>query len=177
MVTGNRRRDGFLDKPWAVVAVVAGVLFVAACAFLFFTGGSGNATGLSTSVTPPSSGVTAPAAGSYGPSGVLTYRVAPTRSFELTNVVVPAQGVFIKVSYRGEYEGMYSSGNDTEELHNSGERVFALDNPGPAIFAMVKKEDSSAKQPLTVELWKDGTRLASNTTTLPFGEVTVNGNI
>jgi len=182
MVTGNRRRDGFLDKPWAVIAVVAGVLIVVAGVLVFFMGGGGNTAGLSAppaalSPSSPGQGITVPAGGSSGQPGILNYGVAPTKDFELTDVVVPAQGVFIEVSYRGEYTGMYMSGNVTQDLSNSGERVVKVENPGPSVFTLVKKQDGSSKQVLSVGIWKDGTRIAANSTSLPFGEVTINNNI
>ena len=60
-----------------------------------------------------------PAVGTSGNPG-LNYGIAPTKDFELPDVVVPAQGVFIKVSYRGEYTGKYMSGNVTQDLITPG---------------------------------------------------------
>ena len=71
----------------------------------------------------------------------------------------------------------HTTGNGTEELRNSGERVFEIENPGTTITATVKKQESSAKQTLTAEIWKNGARLDSKTTSLPYGEVTVSSTI
>ena len=86
--------------------------------------------------------------------------------------------VSLSKSVTGEnIPGSICPGNVTQDLHNSGVRVVEIENPGPAVFARVKKQDGSSKQVLAVEIWKDGTRLAANSTSLPFGEVTINGNI
>jgi len=181
MVTGKRRSYGFLDRTWAVIAVVAGVLIVVAGVLVFLTPG-GNTTGLSmpgSTVAPPSpgQGMPVPAAVSPGQPGVLSYRMAPTRDFEPVNVSVPAQGIFIKVMYRGAYAGKYISGNVTQDLDSSGERVFGIEKPGPSVYASVKKLDGSSKQQIMVEIWRNGTQITSNSTYLPFGGVTVSGNI
>jgi len=183
MVTGNRRKDGFLDKPWVAIAVAAGILIVVAGAVVFFMGSSGEPPGITPTATAissssPGQSAPAPATGSpAGQPGVLAYNVALKTGFELDNVPVPDNGVFIKIIYRGGYTGTYTSGNETGELRNSGERVFAIDNPGTTISATVKKQDGSTKQVLTAEIWKNGNRLDSKTTALPFGEVTVTGTI
>ena len=183
MVTGNRRKNGFLDKPWVAIALAAGVFIVVVCAGMFFMGGSGDPTGLTSpaaAIIPSSNGQAAPAiaAGSLaGQPGVLTYNVVLKTNYELNGVAVPDKGSFIKVIYRGGYEGTYTSGNETHELRNSGERVFEIENPGTTVSATVKKQDGSTKQALTVEIWKDCARLDTKTTSLPFGEITVSSKI
>lgn len=178
MVTGSRRRDGFLDKPWVAIAAAAGVIIVVICAAVFFLGGSGETPGITstaTAGTPASSGtavtphVVTP---SSGQPGKLAYNVALT-GYEPDSIPVPGKGIFIKVIYRGAYDGKYTTGNETEELRNSGERVFEIENPGTTITATVKKQESSTRQTLTAEIWKNGARLDSKTTSLPYGEVTV----
>ncbi|MCK9579320.1 MAG: hypothetical protein M0Q92_02575 [Methanoregula sp.] len=178
MVTGNRRRDGLLDRPSVGIAAVAGVVIVVACALLFIPGNSGsNSAGVTNSHSSPTQGVPQPDGGNTGQNGVIAYNVSLTAGYELDDVIVPDKGTFIKVIYRGAYEGRYTSGNETQELRNSGERIFTIENPGPAVFAAMRKREGSTKQALTLEVWKEGTRLMTNTTSLPFGEVTVSGSI
>ena len=174
MVTGNRSRNGFPDKPWVAIAAIAGVLIVVAGTLIFFFGGSANP---AASLLSHGQGIPLPAGGTSGHNGTLAYNVVMTAGYELPDIIVPDKGTFIKVTYRGGYEGKYTSGNETQELNNSGERVLAIENPGPSIFAEVKKQDGSSKQALIVEIWKDGTRLMTNTTSLPFGEVTLSSSI
>lgn len=155
----------------------AGVLIVVAAAIIILTGCFGQAglTSSGTAETTPSSGQTLPvhAVAYAGTPGVLSYNVAMTSGYELSDVTIPDKGVFLRIIYRGGYAGTWTSGNETGDIQNSGERLVAIENPGSSLAVDLVKLDNSAKQPFTVEIWKDGTRCAANSTTLPFGEVTV----
>jgi hypothetical protein len=145
-------------------------------------GGFGSQAGLTTAgeagaaSSPGQSGL-AHAAASSGTPGVLSYNVLITSGHEIGDIAVPGKGVFIRIMYRGEYSGTWVSGNRTGEMHNSGERLVAIENPGNTVLAELRKLDNSARQPLTIEIWKDGTRRAANSTTLPFGRVRVRANL
>ena len=156
----------------------AGVLIVVVGAILFFTGGFPGQAGPTAPGTPdstPSPGQVLPvhAAAHPGTPGVLDYNVVMTSGYELGDAAVPDKGVFVRVIYRGGYAGTWTSGNETGDIRNSGERLVAIENPGNSLAVDLVKLDNSVKQPFTVEIWKDGTRLAANSTSLPFGEVTV----
>jgi len=182
MVTGHKESDRRIGtKPWVIIAAIAGVLIVVIIAILFYWGGTDQAGilpgpaaegGLSGQGIPLSE-----VKASSGPYGVLTYGVAPASIFELTPVPVPVEGVYIRTSYLGGYEGTYTTAGKTQDIDNSGERLVEIQNPGPVVSATVKKQDSSAGQALTVELWKDGHLIKTGTTSLPFGEVNINGDI
>lgn len=176
-MSGNRRQNGLFNNPGVAIAAGAGVLIVVAAAIMFLTGGFGQAgfTSSGTAETTPSSGQVLPvhAAAYSGTPGVLDYNVIMTSGYELAEAAVPDKGVVVRVIYRGGYAGTWTSGNETGDIRNSGERQVAIENPGNSLAVDLVKLDASAKQPLTVEIWKDGTRLAANSTSLPFGEVTV----
>jgi hypothetical protein len=158
-----------------------GVILVVAVAIIFLTGGFGQAglTSSGTAETTPSSGQTVPvhAVAHAGTPGVLDYNVVMTSGYELADVAVPDKGVFVRLIYRGGYAGTWTSGNETGDIRDSGERLVAIENPGSSLAVDLVKLDNSAKQPLTVEIWKNGARLTSNSTSLPFGEVTVSGDL
>jgi hypothetical protein len=182
MVTGHKgsdRRTG--PKPWVTIAAVAGVLIVVIIAFLVYWGGTDQAglqPGSAAEGELSGQGISPSAVkSSSGQDGVLTYGVAPSTVYELTPVQVPSDGIFIRTSYIGGYEGSYTTGGDTQAIRNSGERVVEIGDPGPAISITVKKQDGSTGQVLTVELWQDGHLVKSGTTSLPFGEVNINGDI
>jgi hypothetical protein len=177
-MTGNRQRNGFSGKPWVAIAAGAGVLIVVVCAIMFYAGGFGSpagitAPGAAADASSPGQSVPAHVVASSGTPGVLSYNVAMTSGYEIGDIAVPENGVFIRVIYRGGYSGTWTSGNKTGDMQNSGERVVAIENPGSTVSADLVKLDNSARQPFTVEIWKDGTRRATNSTSLPFGEVTV----
>jgi hypothetical protein len=112
-----------------------------------------------------------------GKTGVLDYNVVMTAGYEFADAAVPDKGVYVKVIYRGGYTGTWTSGNETGDLQDSGERVVVIENPGSSLDVDLVKLDNSAKQPFTVEIWKDGSRRATNTTSLPFGEITVSAGL
>jgi len=181
-MAGNRQREGFFDKPWIVIAASAGVLIVVAGAIVFFTGSFGSpsglpSTGTATDASPAGPGVPAHTAASPGTPGVLSYNVAMTSGHETGDIAVPDKGVFIRIIYRGGYSGTWTSGNETGEIRNSGERLITVENPGSTVSVGMRKLDNSSRQPLTVEIWKDGTRSAANSTTVPFGRVMVSSGI
>ncbi|MDD4138109.1 MAG: hypothetical protein PHT99_09505 [Methanoregula sp.] len=181
-MAGNRQRDGFFDKPWAAIAAAAGVLIVVAGAIVFFTSGFGNLSGLpspgtAADASPAGPGVPAHTAASPGTPGVLSYNVARTSGHEPGDIAVPDKGVFIRVVSRGGYSGTWTSGNETGEVRNSGERLVAIENPGNTVSADLWKLDNSARQSLTLEIWKDGTRRTANSTSHPFGRVTASATL
>ncbi|MFA4825594.1 MAG: hypothetical protein WC593_10615 [Methanoregula sp.] len=170
-------------KPWISIATIAGMIIVVVIALVYFWGGNGETTSLpSPGLSPVQSSsvqgipVSAVRASSQQP-GVLTYGVAPESIYEPTQVVIPVKGIFIKVSYRGGYEGSYTSGSETQEIHNSGERLFEIEHPGTSVSVSFKKQDNSAKQALVVEVWKDGSMIKTASTSLPSGEININGDI
>jgi hypothetical protein len=181
-MTGTRRRDGLFDNPGVAIAAGVGVLIIVIGALVVFFGGFPAQPGLTQPGIPettqsPGQNMQVHAVAYAGTPGVLSYNVAMTSGYELSELTVPDKGVFIRVIYRGGYTGTWTSGNETGDVQNSGERLVAVENPGSSLSADLVKLDNSARQPLTVEIWKNGARLASNSTSLPFGEVTVSGNL
>lgn len=176
-MAGIRRNTGLSGKPWIAVAAVAGVLVVGVCAVMIFMGGFWGSTGLTVPGSDsgiPSSGQSGAghAAASSGATGTLAYNVVMTSGHEIDDVVVPDEGVYLRVIYRGGYSGRWLSGNETGTVQNSGERIIAIENPGNTLIVDLKKQDTSSQQPLTLEIWKDGVKRAANSTSLAFGSVT-----
>lgn len=181
-MSGNRRQNGWSGNPGVAIAAGVGVLIVIVGAIVLFTGGFPAQPGLTQPEIPestqsPGQNMPVHAVAYAGTPGVLSYNVAMTSGYELSDVTVPDQGVFLRVIYRGGYTGTWTSGNETGDVQNSGERLVAIENPGSSLSADLVKLDNSERQPLTVEIWKDGARLAANSTSLPFGEVTVTGDL
>jgi hypothetical protein len=165
MRRGRRRQDIF-DQPWVPIAAVIGVIAVIAIAIFFFMGlgGSGDqAAGPSS----PSTGSTPSA------SGTISTGIDPSQIRELPTVTVPAQGTFVKVSYLGSFSGEYGMDGEMITARDSGDRVYEIENANRTITAVFKKLDSSTKHDLTVEIWKDGKVMKFDTTTSPYGEVSV----
>jgi hypothetical protein len=159
----RRRQDPF-DKPWVIIAAVVGIIAVLIIALAFFmNGGLGGSA--ASSVKPASSSATA--------EPTIVVGVAPSVIKTQVPVTLPAEGVFVKVSYIGSFSGRYGMASDLQTVRNSGDRVFVITNATGTILADFHKEDSSSRHDLTVEIWKDGKAQKTATNTSGYGEVNI----
>jgi hypothetical protein len=157
----RRRKDPF-EKPWVIIAAVAGIIAVIVIALVFFTG----------------SGSSAPAgfsATSVGGSSQQTVAVGVAPSVIRTQmpVTVPEEGVYVKVSYLGGFTGTYGMEGNMTSTRNSGNRVFFIENATGDVTATFHKEDSSTRHEITVEIWKDGKAMQTAKNSSAFGEASV----
>ena len=164
----RRRRNDPWDQPWVTIAAVVGVIAVIVIAVFFFLG-SGGSEG-----TPAATGSTGTTGGSSGSTVVASGTINPSAIKEQATVSVPAEGVFVKVSYLGSYSGQYGMAGAMLTAKDSGNRVYEIENANRSVSATFRKTDSSTKpHELTVEIWKDGKILKYETNTSPHGEVSV----
>jgi hypothetical protein len=161
-----RRRNDPFDKPWVIIAAVIGIIAVVIIALAFFM--SGGLGGSASSGKPGS-----PSGSSASPQQTIVVGVAPSVIKTQVPVVVPTQGVFVKVSYLGSFSGRYGMTSDLQKVRNSGERVFGIENATGTILADFSKEDDSSRHDLTVEIWKDGRAQKTATNSSGFGEVNI----
>jgi hypothetical protein len=165
----RRRQRDLFDQPWVPIAAVIGVIAVIVIAVFFFMGIGGS------SGQPAASGSSAASAGSSLPAGALSSTtINPAAIVTQPTVTVPANGVFVKVSYIGSFSGTYGGNGDVLNATDSGDRVYEIVNANGTISAKFKKTDSSTKaHDLTVEIWKNGKVLKFGTNASTHGEVSV----
>ena len=158
----TRGRHNSWDNKWVIIAVIVGIVAVAAIALAFFLGNGnpGQVPGGQTTAPP---GSTAPVSGTGTPFPT----VKPT-----TPVVIPALGLFVEVSYIGGFNGTYGIDTSVQKVRNSGDRLFTLDSTTGNVTATFTKEDKSSHV-LTVKIWKDGKLLTSATNSSAFGTASV----
>jgi hypothetical protein len=159
----RRRKDPF-EKPWVIIAAVAGIIAVVVIALVFFMGGGSSA---------PAGSSGQPASTTSSAQQTVAAGVAPSVTITQKSVTVPSEGVFVRVSYMGGFIGSYGmEGNMTDE-RNSGTRVYPVENATGTISAIFHKEDSSTRHALTVEIWKDGKaqKVAENSSS--YGEASI----
>ena len=77
----------------------------------------------------------------------------------------------------GAYTGFYEADGSVHKIWTSGDRLFTVENSSQTINVSVQKTDRSAKQPLTVEIWKDGRMLRNSSTTALFGQVNLSATV
>lgn len=104
-------------------------------------------------------------------------RIDPATISLQKQITVPAKGIFVVVRYPGAYTGTYQADNRSVDVQNSGDTLYSVENGAQTVSGSFKKADRSAKQILTVEIWKDGKILTGKSTQDLFGEVGISSRI
>lgn len=161
-----RRRNDPFEKPWVIIAAVVGIIAVVVIAVVFFMGGGSSAPGGSSGQTQVSS--TNPSAQQTAVVGV-----APSVIMTQVQAIVPAEGVYVRVSYLGGFAGTYGMEGNMTTMRNSGDRVFVVEDATGTVSATFSKEDSSTRHEIVVEIYKDGKaqKVARNSSS--YGEASV----
>lgn len=114
------------------------------------------------------------------PTAVPTTIPTPTPVPTPTLPVVPSTGVWAEIIYDQFYSGSVGTPGSQQQLsgaqqvmQNTGDRFYRIPavNDG-LVTASVKKNDGSGDK-LTVKIYKDGTLIKSDSTTLPYGTLDV----
>ena len=156
----TRGRHNSWDNKWVIIAVIVGIVAVAAIALTFFLG-NGNPGQV------PGGQTTVPSGSQTSGTGTTFPTVKPT-----TPVAIPAVGLFVEVSYIGGFNGTYGIDNSVQKVRNSGDRLFTIDNATGNVTATFTKEDKSSHV-LTVDIWKDGRLLTTASNSSSFGTASV----
>jgi hypothetical protein len=83
---------------------------------------------------------------------------------------VPTSGVWVKVTYSGNFSGSVGTPGVLKAVEGSGDHIYQiLTSDGPVVGTFVKK-DASADE-LAVDVYKDGVLRNHDATTLPEGVV------
>jgi len=95
-----------------------------------------------------------------------------------TQPTIPATGVYVKVSYIGAWKGSYGVTGSTKEVARSGEVILQVEDAKGTVEASFQKDDTSTKtHTLSVEIYKNGTLLKGDSTTVPQGRVSISANV
>jgi hypothetical protein len=164
----RRRKDPF-EKPWVIIAAVVGIIAVVVIALVFFMGDGSSAPA---STDQPSTSTGTPSA-----QQTIVVGVAPTVIKTQAPVTVPAEGVYVRVSYIGGFTGTYGMENNMTTMRNSGDRVFAVEDANGTVSATFQKEDASTRHEIVVELFKDGQSLQVASNSSPYGEASVTATV
>lgn len=159
---GQGGQRGLTTTHLAIIAIVAILVIVAAVLISFGKSGSTGQQPTPVPVTTTKSPVV---------TGQRT--LDPSKIVVPTTIAVAKTGIYVRVHYMGAYTGFYEADGAVHKIWTSGDRLFAVENSSQIINVSVQKTDRSAKQPLTVEIWKDGTVVRNASTTALFGQVNV----
>jgi zinc-ribbon domain len=156
-----------------IVALVIGAVFV----YPMVTSGNGaessgttGSSGTSASGSSGSTGSSASTTGVLTNTGIASITVVATQAPD-----IPQTGVQVHISYIGGWTGSYGVLSDLQKLTWSGDRVEEIVNATGVVQASFAKQDSS-KHTLTVEIYKNGKLITSDTTSDANGKVTVSAD-
>ncbi|PKL63709.1 MAG: hypothetical protein CVV32_12350 [Methanomicrobiales archaeon HGW-Methanomicrobiales-3] len=91
--------------------------------------------------------------------------------------VIPVTGVQVHVQYLGGFKGSYGMPDAlTTVPGNSGDRVWEVENANGTVIAEFEKLDGSNHE-LLVEIFKDGSVLTRDTTTIGHGSVKLSADV
>jgi hypothetical protein len=170
-IHGGRRRSP--EIPWLLVATVVGIIVVVVVAVFFFAGLGGSSAGHTSSGTATAQPTTS-AATSSGSSASTTSAIVVATT---TPVTIPVTGVYVKVDYIGGFSGTYMTNGQTTKETDSGTRMYAVANATGTVTAVFQKSDGTATHAMTVSIYKNGSQLASNSTSASYGKVTVTSSV
>jgi hypothetical protein len=164
----RRRKDPF-EKPWVIIAAVAGIIAVVVIALVFFMGGG--------STAPASSDQSSTNSGTPSAQQTSVVGVAPTVIKTQVPVTVPTDGIYVRVSYIGGFTGTYGMEDNMTTMRNSGDRVFVVEDANGTVSATFHKEDASTRHEIVVEIYKDGKSLQVARNSSSYGEASVTAKV
>ena len=155
----------------AVAALAIIVVIVIAGAFTFMnslSGSQGETTPAPTAIATPS------------PTPRVTTVVTPVPTPTATTTVLatrpafspPPNGVWVRVSYLGNFTGSVGTPNRMSDIANTGDQLYQIPTSEGPVVASIQKVDGSDGE-LTVAVYKDGTLVKQTTTIAPKGIIEI----
>jgi len=166
--SGSRRR------VFTAAALIVVFLLVVACgAVIFFT----YFTVVPQEPRDSSDTTTAPTAATTTPPAATTPTITIVHT-EATPVVIPSDGVYVRVSYLGAWKGSYGVTGALVSAARSGDVILNVENATGTVQASFRKDDASTRpHELVVEIYKNGSLIKRGVTTEPKGQVEISVNI
>lgn len=104
---------------------------------------------------------------------------APTPVPTPTPKQIPSSGIWVEINYSQYYSGSVGIPGNLQQLSgslqsmpNTGDQFYQVPSTGKFVTASVKKNDGSGN-PLTVNIYVDGSLVKTATTLLPYGNLDI----
>jgi hypothetical protein len=97
---------------------------------------------------------------------VITTPVTPAQ----VTVLIPQNGVWVRVTYPGTYTGSIGMPNDLHASTDSGDRFYQISTTNGTVAVALQKTDGSSDK-LNVEIYKNGVLVKQASTIAPKGEL------
>jgi hypothetical protein len=85
-------------------------------------------------------------------------------------VLIPEKGIWVKVSYEGNYTGLIGASGDLKQVNASGIQFYQLAITEGIVEATIQKQDGSGRA-LTIEVYQNGSMVARNSKANPGATV------
>ena len=162
-------------SKWRKIAIIiVGILVILAilsAGFLFWnTISSGDGAGTGETATPTATPTaTLTPTWTYVPTTAVPTETTVTAQ-PTPQVLVPASGVWIRITYPNIYKGTAGLAGSQEEVGGTGDKFYMVATSGGIVEAAVQKVDGSGEE-LLVRIYKDGELVKSGSTAAPKGTV------
>lgn len=103
------------------------------------------------------------------PTPTVTQTPAPTITTVPTaqpTALIPEKGIWVKVSYEGNYTGLIGASGDLKQVNASGIQFYQLAITEGIVEATIQKQDGSGRA-LTIEVYQNGSMVARNSKSMP----------
>ncbi|MCX6682052.1 MAG: zinc ribbon domain-containing protein [Methanoregula sp.] len=156
----------------AIALIIIVILAIAGGTFIYMNyprGASGTETGDQGNLTPTRT---------TGPATVRPTAAPPVTISrpEPTEVSIPPDGVWVRVSYVGAFAGAFGTAEDLQEYADSGDKFRPISTENGTAYASFQKQDDS-DQELVVAIYKNGALITRDATTAPMGTVEIFVNV
>ena len=95
---------------------------------------------------------------------------------EPTEVPIPPNGVWVRVSYIGTFTGSFGTAGDLQQYTDSGDKFRQIATENGTAYASFQKQDGSGHE-LVVAIYKNGALIKRGTTTAPRGSVEISVDV
>ncbi len=110
----------------------------------------------------------APQVAASTPTSLITTPATPLPSATPVQIAIPQTGVWMKVTYPGNYTGTYGTiGYYQTEVTDKGTHFYQIATAGSPVAASIKKLDGSGDT-LAIAIYKDGVLIKEESTTVPY---------
>jgi hypothetical protein len=107
---------------------------------------------------------------------VITTMVTPVPT-ELSSITIPPTGVWVRVTYSGNFTGSVGISGWMTPVSGSGDKIYQIPTTNDIVEASIQKDDMSANL-LTVEVYNNGIVVGKpGTTSIPSGNVDLHINL
>ncbi len=100
----------------------------------------------------------------------------PIPDVSLPPVTIPSSGVWVRISYPGNYTGSIGAKGRLEMINSTGNQLIHVPVTSGMIDGSIEKQDGSDRT-LFIEIYKDGTLVTRSASSRPFELVDIHTNV